>query len=239
MAPWPGSLPPGPAVLVGNVQGELTPATNTSAPIRHRLQDFFRGLSGTPAVSDPTARRFRGDCAPLPHARPVRTSSGTRSIAKPLTRRPHMPRTAWSAGQFRSRSLSWQSERCASPRRTAGRPRRQPSAILRLTAEHSPGGAYPANVAAYINGCSAAPSPPPTTCPPGSTSTCRVRRACSRRARSSSAATGQLTPARPDRGRGGTKRGLRAPGGHDPAHEERAVRYGRAGREPAGVVEEA
>jgi hypothetical protein len=28
----------------------------------------------------------------------------------------------------------------------------QPSAILRLTAEHSPGGAYPANVAAYING---------------------------------------------------------------------------------------
>jgi hypothetical protein len=28
----------------------------------------------------------------------------------------------------------------------------QPSAILRLTAEHSPGSAYPANVAAYING---------------------------------------------------------------------------------------
>jgi hypothetical protein len=28
----------------------------------------------------------------------------------------------------------------------------QPSTILRLTAEHSPGGAYPANVAAYING---------------------------------------------------------------------------------------
>ncbi len=26
----------------------------------------------------------------------------------------------------------------------------QPSTILRLTAEHSPGGAYPANVAAYI-----------------------------------------------------------------------------------------
>ena len=48
----------------------------------------------------------------------------------------------------------------------------QPSTILRLTAEHSPGGAYPANVAAYINGCSAAPSPPPTTCPPGCTSTC-------------------------------------------------------------------
>jgi hypothetical protein len=28
----------------------------------------------------------------------------------------------------------------------------QPSSILRLTAAHSPGGAYPANVAAYING---------------------------------------------------------------------------------------
>jgi hypothetical protein len=28
----------------------------------------------------------------------------------------------------------------------------QPSAILRLTAEHSPGNAYPGNVAAYING---------------------------------------------------------------------------------------
>src|SRR5258706_14587878 len=39
----------------------LTPATNTSASIRHRLPDFFRGLSGTPVLSDPTARRFRGD----------------------------------------------------------------------------------------------------------------------------------------------------------------------------------
>jgi hypothetical protein len=28
----------------------------------------------------------------------------------------------------------------------------QPSAILRLTAEHSPGNAYPPNVANYING---------------------------------------------------------------------------------------
>ena len=36
----------------------------------------FRGLSGTPGVSDPAARRFRGDCAPLPHARPVRTALG-------------------------------------------------------------------------------------------------------------------------------------------------------------------
>ena len=33
----------------------LTPATNTATPIRHRLPDFFRGLSGTPVVSDPTA----------------------------------------------------------------------------------------------------------------------------------------------------------------------------------------
>ena len=30
--------------------------------------------------------------------------------------------------------------------------RTQPSTILRLTAEHSPGEAYPANVAAYIKG---------------------------------------------------------------------------------------
>src|SRR6204780_2954445 len=29
----------------------LTSATNTSAPIRHRLPDFFPGLSGTPAVA--------------------------------------------------------------------------------------------------------------------------------------------------------------------------------------------
>src|SRR5215217_6532493 len=37
----------------------LTPATNTSDPIRHRLPDFFRGLSGTPVLSD--SRRF-GRC---------------------------------------------------------------------------------------------------------------------------------------------------------------------------------
>ena len=41
----------------------LIPATNTSVPIRHRLADFFRGLSGTPVASDPAARRFRGECA--------------------------------------------------------------------------------------------------------------------------------------------------------------------------------
>src|SRR5258707_10968653 len=40
----------------------LTPATNSSPPIRHRLADFFQGLSGTPVVSV-RARRFRGDCA--------------------------------------------------------------------------------------------------------------------------------------------------------------------------------
>src|SRR5829696_63090 len=37
----------------------LTPATNTSDPIRHRLPDFFRGLSGAPVLSD--SRRF-GRC---------------------------------------------------------------------------------------------------------------------------------------------------------------------------------
>src|SRR3989442_7039533 len=41
----------------------LTPATNTAAPIRHRHPDFFRELSGAPVVSDPIARRLRGDCA--------------------------------------------------------------------------------------------------------------------------------------------------------------------------------
>src|SRR5258706_1296534 len=59
-----------PLLLGGAPRGRpLTPATNTSASIRHRLPDFFRGLSGTPVLSDPTARRFRGDCAPLPHVR--------------------------------------------------------------------------------------------------------------------------------------------------------------------------
>ena len=36
----------------------------------------------------------------------------------------------------------------------------EPSAILRLTAEHSPGGAYPPNVAAYINGVFRGKIPP-------------------------------------------------------------------------------
>jgi hypothetical protein len=77
------------AALVGG----LTPATNSTAPIRHRLPDFLqRTFPGTPGVSDPTARQCRGDHAPLPQARPVRTGSWTRSIAKILTSRPHMPR---------------------------------------------------------------------------------------------------------------------------------------------------
>ena len=46
----------------------------------------------------------------------------------------------------------------------ADRHKSQPSTILRLTAEHSPGGTYPANVAAYINGVFRGPSPPLTTC---------------------------------------------------------------------------
>jgi len=32
--------------------GGLTPTTNTIAPIRHRLPNFFKELSGTPVVSD-------------------------------------------------------------------------------------------------------------------------------------------------------------------------------------------
>ena len=38
--------------------GGLTPATNTTAPIRHRVPDFFDELSGTPVVSDSTHGRF-------------------------------------------------------------------------------------------------------------------------------------------------------------------------------------
>src|SRR5215469_8578196 len=49
------------------------------------LPDFVEEFSGTPVVSDPTARQCRGDCAPPPQARPVRTSSWTRSIATILT----------------------------------------------------------------------------------------------------------------------------------------------------------
>src|SRR5919204_3031056 len=80
--------------------GGLTPATNTTAPIRHRLPDFFEELSATPVVSDPTARQFHGDRAPPPQARPARTGSWTRSIAKTLTSRPHMPLPAcWCSSQ--------------------------------------------------------------------------------------------------------------------------------------------
>src|SRR4051794_27270426 len=61
-----------PFTLTPPLVGGLTSATNTTAPTRHRLPDFFEELSGTPIVSGPTARRFRGDCAPLPQARPAR-----------------------------------------------------------------------------------------------------------------------------------------------------------------------
>src|SRR5215203_3626185 len=37
----------------------LTPTTNTSAPLRHRLPKFFRAFPGTPVVSHPTAQRFQ------------------------------------------------------------------------------------------------------------------------------------------------------------------------------------
>jgi hypothetical protein len=38
--------------------GGLTPTTNTTAPIRHPLPDFFKEPSGTPVVSAPTADSF-------------------------------------------------------------------------------------------------------------------------------------------------------------------------------------
>ena len=38
--------------------GGLTPTTNTTAPIRHRLPNFFNEPSGTPVVSAPTADSF-------------------------------------------------------------------------------------------------------------------------------------------------------------------------------------
>ena len=38
--------------------GGSTPATDTTAPIRHRFPDFFAELSGTPVVSDPTHDGF-------------------------------------------------------------------------------------------------------------------------------------------------------------------------------------
>jgi len=43
----------------------------------------------------------------------------------------------------------------------------QPSTIVRLTAEHSPSGAYPANVAAYINGVFRGTIAPTDAMPPG------------------------------------------------------------------------
>src|ERR1022692_883792 len=44
--------------------GGLSPLLRTPPPRSDTASRiFFRGLSGTPVVSDPTARRFRGDCA--------------------------------------------------------------------------------------------------------------------------------------------------------------------------------
>src|SRR5262252_2762498 len=46
-----------PFLLAGAPRGRpLTPATNTSAPIRHRLPDFFQGLAGTRAVRSDSSR---------------------------------------------------------------------------------------------------------------------------------------------------------------------------------------
>jgi hypothetical protein len=62
------------ADVVPPLGGGLSPATNATAPIRHRRPDFFEELSGTPGVSDRPARQFRGERASLPLARQVRTS---------------------------------------------------------------------------------------------------------------------------------------------------------------------
>jgi hypothetical protein len=64
-----------------------TPATNTSAPIRYRLPDFFRELSGTPIVSDPTAsddRPFRYRSGAHPSSSAIALWSTSRNAA-PVT----------------------------------------------------------------------------------------------------------------------------------------------------------
>jgi hypothetical protein len=43
--------------------GGLTRTTNSTAPIRHRLPDFSKELSGTPVVSAPTVRQFAATTA--------------------------------------------------------------------------------------------------------------------------------------------------------------------------------
>src|SRR5262249_57888018 len=74
----------GSLLLGAPLVGGLTPATNTSAPIRHRPRDLFREFPGTPVVRDPTARRFRADCAPLA---PVGVQCG-RALGPNRSRRP-------------------------------------------------------------------------------------------------------------------------------------------------------
>src|ERR1700738_1099023 len=75
-----------PFALAPTLVGGLTPATNTTAPIRHRLLDFFEELSGTPVVSDPTARvsrRQRSTTASAPSANQL-GASYTVPLAVPL-----------------------------------------------------------------------------------------------------------------------------------------------------------
>jgi hypothetical protein len=67
-------------------QADGTPSYDPTPP-----PDFFRGFSGTPTASDPPARPFGASALTSSCARPVRTSSGTRSIVKTLTRCPYMP----------------------------------------------------------------------------------------------------------------------------------------------------
>src|ERR1700730_18835037 len=55
------------------------PATDTFAPIRHRLPDVFQGHSGTPVVNDPTRRSHRWTHAPA-----VGAAGGFRSVAPHL-----------------------------------------------------------------------------------------------------------------------------------------------------------
>src|SRR5262249_30298759 len=49
--------------------GGLSPLLRTPLPRSDNPRDFFREFPGTPVVRDPTARRFRADCAPLPYVR--------------------------------------------------------------------------------------------------------------------------------------------------------------------------
>src|SRR5262249_30298760 len=83
----------GSLLLGGAPRGRpLTPATNTSAPIRQppgflsRIS-WYAGCTRSHSATVSGRLRSTSLCA-----RPVRMSSGTRSIAKTLTRRPRTPR---------------------------------------------------------------------------------------------------------------------------------------------------